>query len=125
MGQVSACLRRVATKDGSIGYGHYCPGCGQIHIVYVKSDGARQGRPIWGFNDNLEKPSFTPSVRYFEPEHLDDGVKVPEHTICHYHITDGEIRYCGDCQHELSGKTVPLPALPARYSDDQYGWPGE
>jgi hypothetical protein len=64
----------------------------------------------------MERPTFTPSVRHYIPAR--DGR--PEKTTCHYFITDGQMVYCGDCEHELAGKTVPMEAGPP---DDEYGWP--
>jgi hypothetical protein len=74
-------------------------------VVQYRSNGSN---PQWAFNGNMEAPTFTPSVRHFIPAR--EGK--PEYTFCHYFITDGNICYCGDCDHELSGKTVPLPDLP-------------
>jgi hypothetical protein len=34
--------------------------------------------------------------------------------ICHFFVTDGEIEFCGDSTHALSGKNVQLPEIPAR-----------
>ncbi|MES2779927.1 MAG: hypothetical protein V4651_08505, partial [Bacteroidota bacterium] len=31
--------------------------------------------------------------------------------ICHLHVTNGQIIYCSDCTHELSGKTIPMVDL--------------
>lgn len=119
MNQVSPLFRRCVTKEGAIGYGHYCPGCDEVHIIWTA------GRNVqWAFNQDLIKPTFSPSVHYFEPEHMDEGVKIPQKTLCHYHIIDGEIRFCNDCDHALSGQNVPLPSLPDRFADDKYGWPG-
>ena len=94
MAQLGKYLRKIQG-----GYGHWCPGCGEMHYIAVEkplSNGAQ-----WAFNGDIEKPSFAPSVRikvFGEP---------PD--ICHYFITDGQIKFCGDCTYELSGQTVPLP----------------
>ena len=114
MSQVSPTLRKT-----NRGYCYYCPGCESIHCVNV---GGASG-PQWTFNGDIYLPSFSPSVRHFEPAWEEDGVKYPEKTFCHYFITAGEIKYCGDCTHKLNGQTVLLPPLPAKYSDDNYGWP--
>lgn len=105
MGQVSPYLRKM-----QCGYGHYCPGCKSIHVIYT---------PRWSFDGNVEKPTFSPSIRIFT--RADDGI--PEVTECHYHIRNGVIEFCGDSAHELKGQNVPLPELPPEYSDDKYGWP--
>ncbi len=116
MGQVSPYLRRVKAADRSVGYGHYCPGCDRIHIIWTMTP---PPRPCWGFNGNVEKPTFTPSVLIF----LTDPETNARETECHYNITDGRIVFHGDSPHALKGQTVPLPALPDRYADDRYGWP--
>ena len=90
-----------------LGYHHWCPACNGPHGIATgqpNSSGA-----IWSFNGNLERPTFTPSVRFFTTE---SGV---EHTLCHYFITDGSIVFCGDNPHALNGQTVPLPEYPERH----------
>ena len=58
--------------------------------------------PRWGFNGNVDAPTFTPSVlvRYS----WSDGPRV-----CHSFVTDGRIQFLGDCTHNLAGQTVDLP----------------
>lgn len=86
----------------------YCPGCDHLHGIKVNGEGV-----TWDFNNNLEKPTFSPSVRHYV---VNDGV---EHTLCHYIITDGVINFCGDSHaHQLRGN-VPLPELPERYRDKE------
>lgn len=102
------------------GWTFWCPACRSMHSYRttaptgLRSDGTPW--PKWQFNKNMEKPSFTPSLRYStQAGKLVDGKWVrrgPERTICHLYVTDGEIRYCGDNPHALNGKTVPLPDLP-------------
>lgn len=84
---------------------HYCPACDDLHPYAV--DKAFDNGSIWTFNNDEVKPSFHPSMRI---RHGRDLAK-----CCHYFVTDGEIRYCGDCTHEYSGKTIPLPEIPERY----------
>lgn len=126
MAQVSKYLRRVSCNNGDVGYGHYCEGCGQIHIIWVKRP---SGGAVWSFNGDVEKPTFGPSVRFFHPEHIDEDTKekVPELTLCHYLIVDGVQQFCGDSLHESSAPrgNVPLIDLPDIYSDANYGWPGK
>lgn len=96
-------IQPIEVEGKLIGYHFECPPCKRIHVFYT-------GPNQWVFNGNFEKPSFTPSLRNFIPAHVDPdtGEKVPEKTTCHLHVTDGEIRYCGDCPHELAGKTIPM-----------------
>lgn len=86
----------------------YCPGCGCDHGVwtlpwekYRDKDNNPVYGPLWGFNGDMEKPTFTPSIKVTYPE------AGKEH-ICHSVITDGKISYCGDCTHELAGKVVEM-----------------
>src|SRR6185312_17056024 len=108
MGQVSRFLRRVQG-----GYAHWCPGCGEVHTIFDN----------WGFNGNVEIPTFTPSVKVTgkRKEYDADGKwtgwtrdangNAIDH-CCHYFLTNGQLQFCGDSMHELAGKTVPLPELP-------------
>lgn len=32
--------------------------------------------------------------------------------VCHSYVTDGKIRFLGDCTHKLVGQTVELPEMP-------------
>lgn len=117
MGQVSAKLRRAVT-----GYSHWCPGCGEMHAISVL--------PGWNFNGNLEKPTFSPSVKItgkqsivdekgeWTGEWVLDADGKPKDYCCHYFLTDGVLNYCGDCTHKLSGQQVPLPDLPSFMRDD-------
>jgi len=56
----------------------------------------------WTFNGNHYRPTFKPSV----------SIKWGNTRVCHYHITDGQIKYVNDCSHDFKGKTVALPDIP-------------
>lgn len=88
---------------------HWCPGCNEVHGYRV----AGEGGPMWTFNGDMEKPTFTPSMLLFEVE---DGKRV---TLCHYFITDGKIIFCSDSPHALAGQTVDIPEWP--YASGTYG----
>ncbi len=77
---------------------HWCPGCQQRHYINTVSDDVSPGAPVWEFNGDATKPTFTPSVNIVGK--------------CHYNITEGKIIYHGDSQHALAGQTVDLPDLP-------------
>lgn len=85
---------------------YWCEGCKCCHNVPAER---------WHWNGSLEKPSLHPSVRHFYTKPPDKT----EITTCHYHLKNGEIQYCGDCQHALNGQTRPLIPIP-----DNYGLPG-
>lgn len=96
-----------------------CPGCGCLHIVHVSSS----GRPVWTFNDDVDKPTISPSllVRWDQwfPAITDEGVRekiksgeiVQEKKarVCHSFIKDGMIQFLEDCTHRLAGTTVEIP----------------
>ncbi len=95
---------RLLTGKHYEGKGVYqinCPACGTHLIPTIPSDWTTG---VWGFNGNLESPTFTPSlnVRWGDPN-IGQYVR-----ICHSFITEGNISFCGDSTHELSGQTVPL-----------------
>lgn len=93
------------------GYGHWCPGCNNGHEINVdqpNSSGAK-----WSFNGDPVKPSFSPSINMqINPKGHAHYQPDTETTVCHYFITNGQIAYCGDSTHALSGKTVDLPDIP-------------
>ena len=72
-----------------------CPACKENHTFTVNKDGSG-----WGFNGNIESPTFTPSLLY------------PDKAIrCHLFLTDGKIQYCGDCGHDFRGQTVDMEKI--------------
>lgn len=107
--QVSKFLRRA---EG--GYSHWCPGCGEVHLIPDR----------WSFNGNVDRPTFSPSVRItgkltVKDEHgewtgewVRDAAGNTVDDCCHYVLTDGVLNFAGDSLHSLSGKSVPLPELP-------------
>lgn len=110
-------MKLKAWKNGedSSGYTYWCQGCKSHHTVRTQSS---VGGSVWGFNGNLEKPTFTPSVLVtYEAVPDADPVEFPEwltKRICHTFVTDGMVQFLGDCTHEFAGTTAPLPELPGR-----------
>jgi len=96
------------------GYHHWCPACHEPHGIAVTH--RNRSGAVWQFNGNLERPTFTPSVRCFTMDTENDcGAPLPlpvQRTLCHYFITEGMIVFCGDNPHALNGQTVPLPDWP-------------
>lgn len=84
----------VVNKPG-IQYWFWCPGCDMWHRFNV----GNLGGPTWKFNGNMEQPTFTPSLHY------------PD-VVCHLILTDGILRFIGDCTHALRSQSVPLPDIP-------------
>lgn len=91
MSRASAKLRR---SEGS--YFHWCPACKEMHPLPDK----------WHFDGDVNAPSFTPSFR-----HTISRGEDPDR-ICHYFLTAGQLKFCGDCTHEMANQVVALPDLP-------------
>lgn len=91
-------LGEIKRDDGSLyAYAWYCPGCKTSHLVPTTP--THPGGPIWTFNGDQEKPTFSPSILVY-PSEISPR--------CHSHIVNGKIRYETDCTHEFSGQTVEL-----------------
>lgn len=97
-----AVIKRFVGGDCE-GYTFYCPGCEGRHAYYTKHPTLH-----WSFNGNEEAPSFTPSLLI---RHRDPDKPGEFNERCHLFVTNGELRYCGDCTHPLAGKTVPMVSL--------------
>jgi hypothetical protein len=117
MGWLGSKLRTQA--DGPNRFlGFYCPGCERGHVLRVEGP---PGRPMWSFDGNAEKPTFSPSVLSSIPARVDSlGVSHPQKTLCHLFVRCGRIEFLSDCAHELAGQTVDLPDWPT-----DYGWGDE
>lgn len=113
MSAVSRKLRYWAGSDAA-GYSYWCQGCEDLH--QVKTEGAS----IWGFNLDMDKPVFTPSVLVVYPANPNASEKNKEwrterrcHTfVGHSGAKPGEVIFLGDCTHALAGTVQPLPDLP-------------
>jgi hypothetical protein len=105
-------------------YRFKCPGCGDHHTVPVNPKHLSNGAS-WGFNFDLNKPTFTPSL-LVTSGHYVEGYKSdtcwctfrkenPDCSFecyrCHSFVTDGRIQFLGDCSHKLAGQTVELPDI--------------
>jgi|SRR5579862_721653 len=117
MGQLSSTLRRVKG-----GYGHWCPGCQEMHRLPFPSG--------WTFDGNLERPTFTPSFKHWgiqrvfvagkwTGEWVRDANGNTVQFLCHYILTAGQLNFQNDCTHALVGKSVPLPPLPEGLTDEE------
>lgn len=108
------------TEHTRTGVGFWCPGCRSMHGLITKGQGA------WGFNGNLEFPTFTPSllvtamygdppvtIENFAEYKLNPWPQTKIERRCHSFITDGRIQFLADCTHELAGQTVDMPDLPS------------
>ena len=114
----------VTDNDGRFyGIRFDCPGCalakqhGTKMVVlpvdwtppgYARSPNIH-GQP-WGFNGDLERPTFSPSVLGRWTEWQGDDVP-PKQYVCHSFVRDGRIEFLPDCTHSLAGQTVDLPDI--------------
>ena len=93
-------LTPVLNQNGLLeGYSFWCPGCGFLHWFQV---------PRWVFNNDLERPTFTPSLLNWN-----------EQMRCHLFLCDGHLQFLGDCTHHLAGQTVPLAPMPEDDEDSE------
>lgn len=81
------------TFDGTIHCFYKCPGCNDPHAFSPK---------VHQWNGSRDNPTVTPSLLHSNPQ---------GHHTCHSYITNGRIRFLGDCWHILKGQTVDLPEL--------------
>jgi hypothetical protein len=72
----------------------FCPGCKTTH-------GVKLGRNGWLWNDDVNKPTFTPSL-----------LSTAQGIRCHLFVREGRLEFLGDCSHKLAGKTVDIPDWP-------------
>ena len=94
-------MPRFILADESWGPGMYtfqCPGCECCHYVRTEQDPELKKKDVWQWNGNVDKPTVTPSLHIFDNER----------TRCHLFITDGNLRFLNDCDHELKGQVVPM-----------------
>lgn len=108
----------------------WCPGCGYMHRVWVRDRQEGNGA-LWGWDGNVDRPTFTPSILVRGSEMTKKGRADYEawrasgfpslagrpgfefrDTVCHSFVTDGQIQFLNDSTHALSGQTVPLPDWP-------------
>lgn len=83
--------------DGSKRLLFYCPGCKNYHEVTVER-GSQYAGPVWEWNGDMEKPTFSPSILCNQGNERQ----------CHLFVREGKIEYLSDCTHELAGKTVEM-----------------
>lgn len=102
--RVSRLLKRWEYQ-GQHGYTFRCPGCNSWHNVKTSENG-------WGFNGDVEKPTFTPSIlvtHEAKPDAAEEFKEWREKRVCHSFVTGGRIQFLGDCTHELAFQTVDIP----------------
>lgn len=109
MSLLSSKLRKWAhgNREGLI---YWCQGCESAHQVIIAGPGA------WGWNGDVDRPVFTPSVltTYPGPDAGRDGAPP---AVCHTFVgcngaKPGEVIFLSDCTHALAGTVQPFPDLP-------------
>lgn len=81
----------------------WCPGCDGPHAIGLRPPG-----PVWSWNGDRERPTFSPSVlSTYDGSDADTPDGIPSR--CHSFVTDGRILFLGDCSHKLAGQAVDLP----------------
>lgn len=130
MSQLSGKLRKWAdSATGREGLIYYCQGCQSHHSITTQGAGA------WGWNGDVDKPVFTPSVLvtgkdFTEKGDADyaawhaagfpdrNGVPFESKDIrCHTFVgcngaQPGEVIFLSDCTHALAGQVLPFADLP-------------
>lgn len=91
-------LETLSMADGGKALAFYCPGCKYHHRVQIERGSSNPGGPIWEWNGNMEKPTFSPSL----------GVNMGTDQQCHLFVRDGRISYLYDSMHKLAGHEVGL-----------------
>lgn len=87
-------------KDARLAY--YCSACEEEHDVNIlREAGMNDEHPCWTFTGTLENPTLSPPVVI--KENYNDKT-----TICHHHITNGQIIYADDCTHNWAGDTIDM-----------------
>ena len=89
-------LKRL--EDGNLWF--QCPGCNSAHGVNVD----QSKPPYWTWNNSMESPTFTPSVRVTWKWGPQDSPR-----CCHFFVREGQIQYLDDCTHALANQTRELP----------------
>lgn len=98
-------VKEVKDSNGS----HYawavkCPGCSDYHLYDDR----------WQFNNDMEKPTFTPSyLATWGPE------ENRRKNVCHSFVTNGKILFQTDCTHIFAGQTVDLPEIDPMWNENR------
>jgi len=64
------------------------------------------GKSVWSWNQNVDSPTITPSIRTRATVDIGGGV-FRDH-VCHSLITDGIAYFYTDSSHQFAGQNLPL-----------------
>jgi len=99
-------VEKYVAPDGDTYAKFDCPGCGLVHALRVASPAPNRQLWTWTWNENLEAPTFRPSIlvqAYDETKALD--------VRCHSFVVYGKIEFLNDCTHEFRGQVLDLPVI--------------
>lgn len=85
----------------------WCAGCQAPHAANVQRADGDQEAPLWTWDQNLDAPTISPSVRI--QSNFKDGTPSQ---VCHFMLEAGQQRFLNDCTHKLVNQTVPLEDMP-------------
>lgn len=130
-------VKQVLNAKGEhYGYQFICPACD--HPVTLPTAPEHTGH-AWGFNGDLDKPVFTPSVlqqssRWSKARRAEAAAikartgawptrdELPDdvHYVCHSFVgcngaAPGQIIFLADCTHALVGQVVDLPDVESEW----------
>lgn len=75
-----------------------CPACQQIHGFDER----------WSFNGDMVNPTFKPSMLVHENKNYREVSNDKHGHRCHSFVTDGKIKFLGDCTHNMKNQTIEL-----------------
>lgn len=113
-----AVLRPLVGPDDAPAGAHvlvWCPGCDGLHAMGVEGDDGSHPLPgiavEWGWDRDLEAPTFSPSIKV-------QGGPDGSDAVCHSYLERGRWRFLSDSTHSLAGVTdVPMVPLPEWLTD--------
>jgi len=97
-------MEKKILHEVDFGFLFWCPGCSCCHGVWTKRENP-DTKGYWEWNSSENNPTFKPSF-------LLKSVYYPHYSPrCHLYIINGNIEYLNDCEHEFSGKIIPMEAF--------------
>ena len=87
--------------DGNWVVGSYaieCPACNCLHVFDKR----------WTFNGDYVKPTFRASMLVHENKDYRKRSNDKHGHRCHSFVTDGKIKFLGDCTHSMKNQEVAL-----------------
>lgn len=100
-------MKTTPLDDGSGYAGELveCPACSYGH--FFRTVPGKHGEPVWTFNGDREKPTFSPSMLVNARTHVTNPLAI----LCHSFVREGRIAFLSDCSHAMAGQTVELPEV--------------